>query len=169
MPCSSISARSACPNGLSLKDVIESSGRGRPHRPRRAQLRLLVPVPIVRLAPYRMADAREQAAASGERTVQRHRGATMSAAEIDEGKLEAFMGQAVMDMGAIISAPLFVIGEKLGLYKAMAGAGPPSSEEPAQRPAVGQPPVRGRVRHPAARGRLLFTGAHDRHRPPAAH
>ena len=37
------------------------------------------------------------------------------------------MGQAVTDMGAIISAPLFVIGEKLGLYKAMAGAGPLTS------------------------------------------
>ena len=34
------------------------------------------------------------------------------------------MGQAVSDMGAVISAPLVVIGEKLGLYKAMAGAGP---------------------------------------------
>jgi hypothetical protein len=30
---------------------------------------------------------------------------------IDEAKLEAFMGQAVTDMGAIISAPLFLIGE----------------------------------------------------------
>jgi SAM-dependent methyltransferase len=35
----------------------------------------------------------------------------------------------VTDMGAIISAPLFVIGEKLGLYKAMAGAGPLTPEE----------------------------------------
>ena len=51
----------------------------------------------------------------------------MSATEIDEAKLEAFMGQAVTDMGAIISAPLMVIGEKLGLYKAMAGAGPLTS------------------------------------------
>ena len=48
----------------------------------------------------------------------------MSATGIDEAKLEAFMGQAVTDMGAIISAPLMVIGEKLGLYKAMAHAGP---------------------------------------------
>ena len=48
----------------------------------------------------------------------------MSATGIDEPKLEAFMGKAVTDMGAIISAPLMVIGEKLGLYKAMAGAGP---------------------------------------------
>ena len=50
----------------------------------------------------------------------------MTSTGIDEAKLEAFMGQAVTDMGAIISAPLMVIGEKLGLYRAMAGAGPPS-------------------------------------------
>ena len=56
-----------------------------------------------------------------------------AASSIDEAKLEAFMGQAVTDMGAIISAPLFVIGEKLGLYKAMANAGPLSSEEVAER------------------------------------
>ena len=47
----------------------------------------------------------------------------MAAPAIDEAKLEAFMGQAVTDMGAIISAPLMVIGEKLGLYKAMARRG----------------------------------------------
>ena len=41
----------------------------------------------------------------------------MSIAEIDEAKLESFMGQAVTDMGAIFSAPLFVIGEELGLYR----------------------------------------------------
>ena len=51
----------------------------------------------------------------------------MGATEIDDAKLEAFMGQAVTDMGAVISAPLMLIGEKLGLYKAMAGAGPLTS------------------------------------------
>ncbi len=48
----------------------------------------------------------------------------MSTVNIDPEKLEAFMGQVVTDMGAIVSAPLMVIGDKLGLYKAMAGAGP---------------------------------------------
>jgi SAM-dependent methyltransferase len=43
---------------------------------------------------------------------------------IDEAKLNAFMGQAVQDMGAAMHASLVVIGDKLGLYKAMAGAGP---------------------------------------------
>jgi hypothetical protein len=47
---------------------------------------------------------------------------TLSA--FDQVKLDAFMGKAVMDMGAAMHAALIVIGDKLGLYKAMAGAGP---------------------------------------------
>src|SRR3954453_19884781 len=43
---------------------------------------------------------------------------------IDERKLEQFMGQFVQDMGAAATAPLVVIGDKLGLYKAMAGGDP---------------------------------------------
>ena len=43
---------------------------------------------------------------------------------IDEGKLEAFMGQAVCDLGAAISGLMVHLGDELGLYKAMAGAGP---------------------------------------------
>ena len=62
----------------------------------------------------------------------------MSATQIDNAKLEAFMGQVVSDMGAMISAPLMVIGEKLGLYKAMAGAGSLSSAELAERTGVAE-------------------------------
>lgn len=57
----------------------------------------------------------------------------MSTTGIDEVKLEQFMGQAVTDMGAALSAPLTVLGLKLGLYKAMAGAGPLTSVEVAER------------------------------------
>jgi 2-polyprenyl-3-methyl-5-hydroxy-6-metoxy-1,4-benzoquinol methylase len=39
---------------------------------------------------------------------------------IDEAKLEAFMGQFVGDLGAAMTAPLVMIGDKLGLYRAMA-------------------------------------------------
>lgn len=42
----------------------------------------------------------------------------------DPAKLEAFMGKMVGDMGAAISAPLIVVGDKLGLYKALAASGP---------------------------------------------
>jgi hypothetical protein len=74
----------------------------------------------------------------------------MSATGIDEAKLEAFMGRAVTDMGAIISAPLMVIGEKLGLYKAMAGAGPLSSREVAERSGAAERYVREWLRNQAA-------------------
>jgi SAM-dependent methyltransferase len=43
--------------------------------------------------------------------------------EFDAAKLGAFMEKAVMDMGAALHAVLIVIGDKLGYYKAMAGAG----------------------------------------------
>jgi SAM-dependent methyltransferase len=46
---------------------------------------------------------------------------------IDQARLEAFVGQAVTDMGAAISGLLLHIGDRLGLYKAMAGAGPITS------------------------------------------
>jgi SAM-dependent methyltransferase len=52
---------------------------------------------------------------------------------IDEGKLEAFMGQAVGDLGAAISGLMVLLGDELGLYKAMAGAGPLSAAELADR------------------------------------
>jgi 2-polyprenyl-3-methyl-5-hydroxy-6-metoxy-1,4-benzoquinol methylase len=43
---------------------------------------------------------------------------------IVQSKLEEFMGKAVCDFGATLHAALVVIGDRLGLYKAMAGAGP---------------------------------------------
>jgi hypothetical protein len=37
-------------------------------------------------------------------------------------KLNAFIGQFVTDLGAAVHAGMVVIGEKLGLYKALAGS-----------------------------------------------
>ncbi len=91
----------------------------------------------------------------------------MSAAGIDEAKLEAFMGQAVTDMGAIISAPLFVIGEKLGLYKAMAGAGPLTSAELAERTGVAERSVREWLANQAAGGYVSYDAATGRYELPA--
>src|SRR5437016_12453075 len=86
----------------------------------------------------------------------------MSTTDIDEAKLEAFMGQAVSDMGAIISAPLFVIGEKLGLYKAMAGSGPITSQELAGRAGVAERSVREWLRNQAAGGYVTYDPDSDR-------
>lgn len=52
---------------------------------------------------------------------------------IDQEKRGAFMGKAVGDLGATLSAALVIIGEKLGLYNAMAGAGPMTSAELAKK------------------------------------
>jgi SAM-dependent methyltransferase len=87
----------------------------------------------------------------------------MSTTGIDEAKLEEFMGRAVTDMGAIISAPLFVIGEKLGLYKAMAGAGPLTSEEVAERSGAAERYVREWLRNQAAGGYIDYDPGSDRY------
>ncbi len=57
----------------------------------------------------------------------------MAAGAIDEAKLEQFMGQFVQDMGAAMTAPLVLIGDKLGLYKAMADGEPVTPAELAER------------------------------------
>jgi SAM-dependent methyltransferase len=93
----------------------------------------------------------------------------MSTTEIDEAKLEAFMGQAVTDMGAIISAPLFQIGEKLGLYKAMAHAGALSSQEVAERSGAAERYVREWLRNQAAGGYVTYDPDSDRYTLPDEH
>src|SRR5437660_11178974 len=93
----------------------------------------------------------------------------MGTANIDEAKLEAFMGQAVTDMGAVISAPLMVIGEKLGLYKAMAGAGPLTSAEVAERAGAAERSVREWLRNQAAGGYVEYDAGSDRYTLPDEH
>ncbi len=93
----------------------------------------------------------------------------MSATEIDGAKLEAFMGQAVTDMGAIISAPLMLIGEKLGLYKAMAHAGPLTSQEVAGRSGAAERYVREWLGNQAAGGYVTYDPASDRYTLPDEH
>ena len=89
----------------------------------------------------------------------------MTTTSIDDGKLEAFMGQAVTDMGAVISAPLFIIGEKLGLYRAMAHAGPLTSDEVAVRAGVAERSVREWLRNQAAGGYVTYDPETDRYTP----
>jgi len=53
--------------------------------------------------------------------------------QIDQQKLEAFLGKVVTDFGAALSSSLVYIGQKLGLYKALAEAGASTSAELAAR------------------------------------
>ena len=93
----------------------------------------------------------------------------MSATGIDEQKLEAFMHKAIGDMGAVISAPLMTIGERLGLYRAMAGAGPLTSAELAERTDVAERSVREWLANQAAGGYVTYDAASDRYTLPDEH
>jgi SAM-dependent methyltransferase len=58
---------------------------------------------------------------------------TAVARPINSEKLNALLGQAVADMGAAMHAPLIVIGDRLGLYRAMGDGGPVTPAELARR------------------------------------
>jgi hypothetical protein len=49
--------------------------------------------------------------------------------KINEQKLHDFMLKAVGDIASTMSAMLMIIGDRLGLYKAMAESGPITSED----------------------------------------
>jgi SAM-dependent methyltransferase len=78
---------------------------------------------------------------------------------IDEAKLQAFVGQAVTDMGAAISGLLLHLGDRLGLYKAMAGAGPMTSADLAERTGTTERYVREWLGNQAAGGYVVHDPA----------
>src|SRR6185503_19640416 len=75
---------------------------------------------------------------------------------IDEAKLNEFMGKFVNDLGATMNAAMVVIGDKLGLYKAMAGAGPLSSKELALKTETSERYVREWLNSQAAGGYVTY-------------
>ena len=61
---------------------------------------------------------------------------------IDQSKLDSLLNQFVLDLGATFHAAHVVIGDKLGLYKAMADGGPATSAELAKRTGTAERYVR---------------------------
>jgi SAM-dependent methyltransferase len=78
---------------------------------------------------------------------------------VDEEKLREFVGKAVTEMGAGLTAALVVMGDKLGLYKAMAGAGPLGSAELAKRTGCAERYVREWLNAQAAGGYVTYDAA----------
>jgi SAM-dependent methyltransferase len=78
---------------------------------------------------------------------------------IDEGKLEAFMEQFVGDLGACATAPLVLIGDKLGLYKAMADSEPVTPSELAERTGTRERYIREWLCQQAASGYVEYDPA----------
>ncbi|WIG55303.1 MAG: Methyltransferase type 12 [Rhodanobacteraceae bacterium] len=81
---------------------------------------------------------------------------------MNEDKLHEFLGKAVGDLGAAISASLMLIGDRLGLYKALA-QGPATSAELAQRAGANERYVREWLGNQAAGGYVQYDAANDRY------
>src|SRR3954452_2737857 len=75
---------------------------------------------------------------------------------VDEERLGRFLGQAVTDMGAALNGALVMIGAELGLWKALAGAGPLTSDEIAERSGAAERYVREWASAQAAGGYLEY-------------
>lgn len=80
-------------------------------------------------------------------------------AQIDQEKLNRFLGQVVGELGAAMNAALVLIGEKLGLYKAMAGAGPITAKELARKTGADERYVREWLSAQAAGGYVTYDPA----------
>jgi SAM-dependent methyltransferase len=75
---------------------------------------------------------------------------------IDGAKLEQFVFRAVDEVGATLNAALVVMGDKLGLYKALAGAGPLTPTELAERTKTAERYVREWLNQQAAGGYVEY-------------
>jgi 2-polyprenyl-3-methyl-5-hydroxy-6-metoxy-1,4-benzoquinol methylase len=80
---------------------------------------------------------------------------------LDEARLEQFLGRAVTDMGAAMNGVLVMLGGQLGLWKAMADAGPLTAAAIAERTGVRERYVREWASAQAASGYLDYDSASD--------
>lgn len=75
---------------------------------------------------------------------------------IDEAKLNEFVHKAVSDVGATMSSILVVIGDRLGMWKAMAAAGPLTAAELARRTETAERYVREWLDAQASAGYVVY-------------
>jgi SAM-dependent methyltransferase len=78
---------------------------------------------------------------------------------VDQAKFEAFMGKMLGDVGAAMSASLVVLGDRLGLYKALNELGPCTSAELAARTGTHERNVREWLAAQAAAGYVDYDPA----------
>ena len=90
-------------------------------------------------------------------------------ATLDQSKVEQFFGKAVQDVAATLHAGLVLIGDKLGLYRAMAGAGPLTPAELAKRTGTRERYVQEWLSAQAAGGYVTYDSATGRFTLPPEH
>ncbi len=79
-----------------------------------------------------------------------------SAAPVDPARLEAAMGHVFSELAVNTTAPLIVLGERLGLWRALSGAGPLSAQEVVSRTGLVERYVREWLRGVAVAGYLEY-------------
>ena len=88
---------------------------------------------------------------------------------VEENSTEAFAGQVVTDIAASMSGVMTSIGHKLGLYAAMANAGPLSSQNLADKTGLTERYVREWLNNQTAGGYVLYDPATGCYNLPDAH
>jgi SAM-dependent methyltransferase len=86
---------------------------------------------------------------------------TVETPVIDQSKLETFVMRAVSDLSAGYAGVMISLGSKLGLYKAMAGAGPLSAREIAARAGCAERYVREWLNSQVAGGYIGYHAISD--------
>ncbi len=76
--------------------------------------------------------------------------------DVDMDKLMSFVFRAVNEVGATLNTALVVMGDKLGLYRTLAGAGPLTPAEVASRSGCAERYVREWLNAQAAGGYLEY-------------
>src|SRR6185369_16733547 len=88
---------------------------------------------------------------------------------MNQEKLEGFVHKALGDLGSALTASLVVIGDKLGLYRGMAAAGPVTPAELAKRTETNERSVREWLNAQAAAGYIDYDKSTGRYTLPAEH
>jgi hypothetical protein len=88
---------------------------------------------------------------------------TVETPVVDQDKLMAFLGQVIGELGATVNAGLIVAGDRLGLYRAMANAGPITSAELAAKTGTAERYVREWLNAQAAGGFVTYDPATARY------
>jgi SAM-dependent methyltransferase len=85
---------------------------------------------------------------------------------VNHDKLMAFLGQVIGELGATVNAGLILAGDRLGLYKAMAGAGPITPVELAEKTGTSERYIREWLNAQAAGGYVTYDAATARYALP---
>jgi SAM-dependent methyltransferase len=93
----------------------------------------------------------------------------MTAQAIDPAKVEQFVNNALGELGATLNSALVVIGDRLGLYRAMAGVTSVTPAELAERTGTNERYVREWLNAQAAGGYVTYDPAEQRYALPPEH